>query len=81
MIIKDLINRLMKFPSTANVPTTHSEDICISYIDDDPVKQVFIEEADECPSCFFYNDGYCCEYEKECTDVDECYQFIGDDDE
>ena len=29
----------------------------------------------------YLDDGYCCEYEKECADVDECYQFIGDDDE
>ena len=39
----------------------------------------WVEEADECPSCFFYDDGYCWEYDEKCIDVDECHYFIGGD--
>ena len=76
-----LIKILQEFNPNADVTTPISEDICISYITDDgefdksSTPFIFIEPADTCQTCSWYNDSYCDFYGEECADVEECYQY------
>lgn len=81
MKVSKLIMELSKFNPEADVSLTVSEDICISYISTGnatpkTTKQVFIEPADECYTCNFYDDGYCNCYETEACNVEECFNYI-----
>lgn len=71
-----LIECLKEFPSDAWVTTSGSEDICIGYLKDR--KTLFIDPADCCPTCFFYDDGYCHEHKTECFNVDGCDNYLED---
>lgn len=84
MKCSELIKELQEFNPDANVTTPYSEDICLSYIaeggaDKRTTKIIFIEWADECPSCVheYMNEDirWCSYYDKACTDVEECYQY------
>lgn len=84
MKIEELVKELKDFNPKADISLKDSEDICISYICEDgatpqTTKQVFIEPCDYCQRCQFYDDDYCRVYNKECSEVMECYQFIEDD--
>ena len=79
--------KLKAYNQDADCTLTTSEDITISYIDDDgkytkkntPI--VFIEPMDKCPECVHeymhedYDVRWCSFYDKECKKVEECYQF------
>lgn len=77
-----LIKILKEFNPDANVSLTTCNDITISYITNggatkETTKQIFIEEENSCESCFFHDGGgYCNEYNKNCEDVEECYQYL-----
>ena len=71
---KDLIKHLSEFPSDAWVTTSRSEDICIGYLKDE--KTLFIDPSDCCPTCIFYDDGYCSEHKTECFNVDGCDNYL-----
>lgn len=82
MKIIKLINELSQFNPNADVSLIDSEDICLSWIADDgedsgkkETMKVFIEGIDCCRKCAHEGDGYCYFYQKECSDVKECYQF------
>lgn len=84
MKVLDLMKELSYFNPQANISLTTSEDICLSYISEDnatpqTTKQVFIEPADFCQKCQFYEDSYCRVYDKPCDEVEECFQYIEDD--
>ena len=85
MILADLLKQLGTFNPKANVSLVDSEDIYISYISEDgatpqTTKQVFLESCDYCQTCEFYDDAFCRVYDKNCEDVEECYQYIRDED-
>ena len=65
-----LIECLKEYPADAWVTTSRSEDICIAHLKDR--KTLFIDPADCCPTCIFYDDGYCREHKTECFNVDGC---------
>lgn len=71
---KDLIKELEKFSPDAWITTSKSEDICIGYLKDK--KTIFIDPADCCPTCVFYDDGYCHEQDTECYNVDGCDNWL-----
>ena len=90
MKIKKLIEYLEEFNPEADITLTTSEDIYLSYIEDDEcdydegkktTKQVFIEPTDSCPECVHeymseeYDVRWCSFYDKPCKNVVECYQF------
>lgn len=82
MKVNELIERLTMFNPFVDVSLTDSEDISISYICEDgatpqTTKQVFIEGCDFCQNCQFYDDDFCIVYDKNCEDVEECYQYEG----
>lgn len=84
MKVADLISTLQEFNPSANVSLTTSEDIAVSYISEDNATkqttgQVFIEGCDSCQLCFHYNEEYCNFYNRNCEEVNECYQFTRDD--
>ena len=74
MKIKDLINILNDCPHDAWVTTSTSEDICIGYLKDK--KTIFIDPADCCPTCMFYDGGYCHEQDTECYNVGGCDNWL-----
>ena len=80
MKVSDLIKKLSKFNPDADVSLTTSEDICISYINEEGAtpeitKQLFIEPVDYCYTCEYYNDGWCDAYGDEPSNVEECYNY------
>lgn len=84
MLIKDFIKSLETFNPNAEISLVDSESIYLSYICEDgatplTTKQVFIEGCDCCYHCQFFEEDYCRVYDKECVDVDECFQFIDKD--
>lgn len=84
MKVKDLIEQLHSFNPLADVSLTDSETIYISYISEggatpQTTKAVFIEGCDFCQKCQFYDDEFCLVYDKNCEDVEECYQYEGAD--
>lgn len=91
MKVKELIKELLEFDMDADVTTSISEDICISYISkstedveytEKTTPQVFIEPTDNCPICDYnyMNEEeevrWCDFYDKPCKDVEECYQSV-----
>ena len=86
MKVKDLIKQLADYNPNANISLENSESIVLSYISEEggtplTTKQVFIEPCDFCYACQFFDEDYCTVYDKECSDVDECFQFIDKDSE
>jgi len=84
MKVNELLDQLSKFNPNANISFVDSEDIYISYISEDgatpqTTKQVFLENCDYCQTCQFYDDAFCRVYDKNCEDVEECYQYIRDE--
>ena len=89
MKISELIDSLNEYNQDADISLTTSEDICLSYICQDPstgkplsketTSLVFIEPLDNCPMCTSeYMNGdimWCSSYDCACRDVEECYQF------
>ena len=80
MKVSKLIKELSKFNPDADVSLTTSEDICLSYINENgatpkTTKQLFIEPTDTCRNCNFYDEGYCNAYNKKCESVEECYRY------
>lgn len=80
MLVKELIKELAEFNLEADVSLIDAEDICISYISTDgatkeTTKQVFIEGADLCQTCYYYDDDYCLAYEDNPDKVTECYMY------
>lgn len=82
MKVKQLIKELKEFNPNADVSLTTCNDINVSYISSggatkETTKQIFIEEENTCESCAFHDGGgYCNEYNKNCEDVEECYQYL-----
>lgn len=82
-----LIEKLKEYNPNADVTLTTSEDICIGYIvgdegyDKSNTPIIFIEGCDECARCFFEEETFCTFYGVECSDVEQCYQFIEEDDD
>ena len=37
---------------------------------------VFIEPCDFCHKCFWNDETYCNYYDNDCSDVDDCYQYL-----
>ena len=81
MKVSDLIKELSIYNQSADITTPVSEDICISYIDNDGeyTKQttptVFIEPSDTCALCVWYDKGYCNFYTEETNFIQGCEAF------
>lgn len=90
MKVKDLIDNLKNLNPNADVGVKTIDDeyvdhLYVSYIsetvdgqtyNEKNTKQVWIEAIDLCSNCQFFNNNYCIAYEKDASDVDECYQFV-----
>lgn len=88
MKVKDLIESLKCFNPNANVGVKtiddeYVDDLYVSYIsnvggeeiDEEHTLQVWIEAVDMCVNCQFFDNNYCTVYDKDASDVEECYQF------
>ena len=53
-----------------------SRDVNGNEVSEKQTKQVWIEAIDLCSNCQFFSDNYCSAYDKDASDVDECYQFV-----
>ena len=78
--VKELIKQLKTFNQEADVSLTTSEDIVISYINENnatpqTTKQLFIEPSDDCKTCNYYGGRYCYAYRTYCDKVTECYRY------
>ena len=88
--VKDLMNNLKNLNPNANIGIKTIDDeyidhLYVSFIsetvdgqtyDEKNTKQVWIEAVDLCVNCQFFNNGYCIAYDKDVSDVKECYQFM-----
>ena len=80
MLVKDLVSELRDYNPEADVSLIDAEDICLSYISTDggtkqTTKQVFIEGADLCQTCYYCDDDYCLAYEESYDKITECYMY------
>ena len=80
MLNSELIWELQQFNPDAEVSLIDSEDICLSYISENgeskqTTERIFIEGADICQTCTFFDDGYCIPYEKNADEVKDCYNY------
>ena len=81
MKMDKLITLLKQYNPSAEVTTPTSEDICISYIDQDgkftekTTPQVFIEPSDICPLCIWHDEDYCNYHTDNCDFIIGCEAF------
>lgn len=90
MKVKELIENLKECNPNADVGIKTIDDLYIdqlyiSYICEDKngkevkineTKQIWIECVDFCAKCQFNDKDFCLAYDKNCGDIDECFQFI-----
>ena len=92
--VKELLEILGQYNPEADIGVKtlddeYKDELYISYISKVEDKeytpkstlQVWVEATDYCGNCQFRRDDYCDAYEIDCGLVDECYQYIGVDED